>query len=139
MVPTIGALMTDIFIGIDHAATVREATRKMKSAAVGSLLVERDHEFVGIMTEPDIVRKVNAMERDADDVLVSEIMTSPIITIDAHTSVREAVSMMADHEIRHLVVTRGGKISGLLSVRDVLGYMKNILATMNDEQLVGAR
>ncbi len=134
---TTGKLMTDIYIAIPHDATVKDVTKKMRDASIGSLLVEKDNEYVGIVTEPDVVRKVDAMGRDHATTLVSDIMSSPLISVDVNTPLREALTVMAHKEIRHLALSRGGKISGFLSVRDVLAYMISALPELSVEKPVG--
>ncbi len=136
MIP-VGKLMTDIFIAIPYQATVKEAAKKMREACIGSILVEKDNEFVGIVTEPDILKEVIGMDRELAATPVSDIMSSPIISVDAHASLREAISIMAQREIRHLAVTRGGTICGFLSVRDALGYIAPMLASLEVEEPAG--
>lgn len=134
---TAGQLMTDGFVAVPYQATVKEATMKMRKACIGSILVEKDNEFVGIVTEPDIVRKVNSMERDPATILVSDIMSSPVISMDTSTSLRDVIFKMAHKEIRHLAITRDGTICGFLSVRDVLGYIAPMLSSLEAEKPVG--
>lgn len=135
---TNGELMTDILTAIPFDSTVREATKKMRYARIDSLLVEKNHEFVGIVTEQDIVRKVCGMERDPATTSAFDIMSSPIISVDAHAPLRDALSIMAGKGIRHVAVTKGGKISGSLSVLEVLGYMQSVLSAFAAQKSVGA-
>ena len=127
MAATIGQLMTNILIAIPHNATVEQATQKMQQEGIGSLLVEKADQFVGILTERDVVRKAAAKGRDLSTTPVHEIMSSPVLLIDSHVSARYAIDIMANAEIRHLAVTDDGKIVGLLSVRDILDYFKTVI------------
>ena len=98
----------------------------MCDAKIGALLVlEEDGRYVGIVSETDLVRKVLAAEREVSQVLVSEVMMAPIITIEIDRSAHEASDLMAERAIRHLAVTEDGRIVGMLSVRDLLRYFKN--------------
>ena len=126
MSKTIGQLMTDVFISVPHDATIRQATQQMRDASIGSLLVKKDREFVGILTEPDVVRKVAADGLDVSATHVHQVMSSPIRTIDKRASLSSAIDMMTNSEIRHLVVTDGGKVVGLFSVRDLLAHLKTV-------------
>jgi len=98
----------------------------MREAKIGALLVlEEDGRYIGIISETDLVRKVLAAEREPSQVLVSEVMMAPIITIEIDRSAHEASDLMAERAIRHLAVTEDGRIVGMLSVRDLLRYFKN--------------
>ena len=101
-------------------ASVYEALESMAKHNTGALLVMRGEDVVGILSERDCVRKVDLKGKAARDTRVSEIMTSNVITVDCDQSVEECEKLMMDKGIRHLPVYEGGKLVGLLSVRDVL-------------------
>ncbi len=107
------------------SAPVVEAARTMRDAQVGALLVSDGAQFVGIISESDLVRRVLAVGGDSRQVRVSEVMTAPIITIEIDRSAHDASDLMAERGIRHLAVMEDGKIVGILSVRDLLRYFKN--------------
>jgi CBS domain-containing protein len=92
----------------------------MNERHVGSVFVEQDGHIVGIVTEPDIVRKVVGAERTANLAKVEEIMSSPVISIDGRRPLTEAAELMERHHTRHLAVLHTGAIVGVLSVRDLL-------------------
>lgn len=97
----------------------------MRQDTLGSVLVEsldRDNSecaVIGIVTETDLVRKVVAQGRDAAQTTVSEVMASPLITIAPDRPMLEASHLMEKHRIRHLAVSNGKDILGLISVRDL--------------------
>jgi signal-transduction protein with cAMP-binding, CBS, and nucleotidyltransferase domain len=113
-------IMQTKFKTIDHKATVKEAARRMTGQKVGSLLVEKNKAIVGIVTERDIVRKVVAKGANVAKVKVEGIMSKPLLSIESTRSLHDAQDMMADKRIRHLGVTRGGQLVGLVSVSDLL-------------------
>ncbi|BCA52873.1 hypothetical protein W02_00130 [Nitrospira sp. KM1] len=117
---TVDQLMTRHIVDIAAGTSAIEAARLMKSRKVGSVLVRRNNEVIGIVTEPDIVRKVVGAERIPYYIAVDEIMSSPVIGIDARRPVTEAADLMEQHGTRHLAVMKGGSIVGILSVRDLL-------------------
>ncbi len=120
MVPKIETLMSPRIFRIDAGRSVQDAVDEMARLNVGSLLVMRNGKFEGMLTEVDIVRKVVAKKRMPSEVLVEEIMASPLITIDAEESIVEANALMEEKQIRHLAVTRSANIVGVVSVRDFL-------------------
>jgi signal-transduction protein with cAMP-binding, CBS, and nucleotidyltransferase domain len=110
---------------IPSDATLCDCARSMKENKVGAMLVERGGEFVGIVSETDLVRRGMAEGRDLRAEKVSTVMSSPLITIDIDKPAHDASDLMSERGIRHLVVTEGGRIVGVLSVRDLLRYYKN--------------
>ncbi|MHB8481758.1 MAG: CBS domain-containing protein [Nitrospiria bacterium] len=118
-------LMTKDIKKVDSKTTIFETARLMKTYKIGSLLVEENHECIGIVSETDLVRKGLAESVDLYKTRVNSIMSSPLISIDIKKSAKEANDMMSEREIRHLAVTEHGKIVGMLSVRDLLVYFKN--------------
>ena len=109
-------MIKDIVI-IDGGASATEASQKMMEKDRGSLIVTKAGQPMGIVTERDLTRKVLATERNPVKVKVSEIMSSPLITIDPDASVREAAQLMAKHGVRRLPVIRDNIIYGLFTAR----------------------
>jgi signal-transduction protein with cAMP-binding, CBS, and nucleotidyltransferase domain len=113
-------IMQTKFKTIDQGATAKDAAKRMATQKVGSLLVEKQKKIIGIVTERDLVRKVVAKSGNAAKVKVERIMSKPLLTIESTRSIHDAQDMMADKRIRHLGVTLGGQLVGLVSVRDLL-------------------
>jgi CBS domain-containing protein len=105
--------------------TLVDAARRMRDERVGALLVRRGDDYVGILSESDLVRRGMAEERNLSTVTVESIMTRPIITIDVKQTADDANTLMSEKAIRHLAVTENNRIIGILSVRDLLIYFKN--------------
>ena len=118
----IGDYMTSPILSIDHESTVQETAVYMQASNVGSLLVKKYDEYVGIVTETDISRKVIGGGLNPETTPVSTIMTQPILSMDRFLPVEEANRFMHKNKIRHLVVTEEDKIVGLLSIKDLVSY-----------------
>lgn len=121
----LAVMMNRRILSVGPDTTVIEVARTMQEAKVGALLVAEGARFIGIVSETDLVRRVLAVRGDVQQVRVSEIMRSPIITIEIDRSAHEASDLMSERGIRHLAVTDDGKIVGMVSVRDLLRYFKN--------------
>lgn len=117
---TIGQLMSTELVKVQVGTTVMEAAKVMGERKIGSLFVEQDNRVVGIVTEPDIVRKVVGTSQPPSFTQVESIMSSPVICIDERRPVTEAADLMQQHQTRHLAVSQSGAIVGILSVRDLL-------------------
>jgi len=105
---------------VDQSMTVTEAVKIMKQEGVSSVLVGEPGQVNGIVSEADVVRKVVAQEMNAAHVQVAQIMTSPIISVDIATPVYKIYRTMAEHHIRHLLITENGVQVGFVSVKDLI-------------------
>ncbi len=124
---TIGQLMTRDLSFVLEDASIQEAAGQMHTKRIGSLLVKKESDFSGILTETDVVQAVAEHPAAIGHLTVKELMSSPIITVDKNMSPQYARDLMADRKIRHLAVTEeGGKIVGIISVRDLLAYFKTV-------------
>ena len=117
---TVDQLMTKSLVNIESGRSAIEAAKLMTTHKVGSVFVQKDNRIIGIVTEPDIIRKVVAADRVPYYVPVEEIMSSPVIGIDWRRPIMEAADMMERYKTRHLAVLNGGSVVGILSVRDLL-------------------
>ena len=108
-------------VSVHSSNSVAEAVEMLNSANVGALLVidGPDH-LVGVLSERDIVRRIGA---DGVEVLqhpVAACMTPDPITCDIMMQVDEAMALMTQKRIRHLPVTRGTALVGVISIGDVV-------------------
>ncbi len=117
---TVGQLMKQDLVTVDTGTSVVEAAKLMKACSVGSVLVAKKGQIVGIVTESDIVRKFVGGDRLPYFIPVDEIMSSPVLGIEERRPITEAADLMNRHRTRHLGVTKGGTLIGLVSVRDFL-------------------
>ncbi len=108
--------------------TVSEVAGIMEEHLTSSALVKKDELVKGIVTERDILRKVVAKGINPDTTRVSDIMSSPLITIGEHASLYEASEMMDKHGIRRLVVTNGEQIVGIINTAIVSKNLRYITA-----------
>ncbi len=118
----IGDYMISPVLSIDIDSTVQEAAMFMTGSNIGSLLVKKFDEYVGIVTETDLARKVLGKGLDPDSTGVEEIMTSPILSLDRYLPIEEANRFMHKNKIRHLCVTEEDKIVGIISVKDLVTF-----------------
>jgi signal-transduction protein with cAMP-binding, CBS, and nucleotidyltransferase domain len=130
---TVGQLMTRDLSFIHEEASIQEAARSMHTKRIGSLLVKKDDDFLGIVTETDVVQAVAEQPEAVARLTVKGVMSSPIITVERTMSPHYARDLMADRKIRHLGVTEESQIVGVISVRDLLAYFKTVSKKEEDE------
>jgi len=113
-------IMTKNIISVKNNASIIEAISVMVKNDIGSVVVTKDGKPVGILTERDILKKCCPGRLCGENLKVEEIMSAPLITIEADASLGEAAMRMADKRIRRLLVTEKGKIVGIITEKDVL-------------------
>ncbi|MDT7971036.1 MAG: CBS domain-containing protein [Vulcanisaeta sp.] len=112
---------------------VGEVVRRMIDSNADAALVFDGDKVVGIITERDIVRKLPSQLFKQRRVF--DIMSKNPKTLGPESTISDAIKSMATHEIRHLVITRGNRVMGILSIRDILRYvMKQLEAGRNIDQ-----
>ena len=116
----IGDYMSSPVLSIDSELTVQEAGQQMHAKHVGALLVRRGEEYVGIITETDLARKVVALGLSLETTPVSSVMSKPILSMDRFFPIEEAEEFMKKNKVRHLMVTEDDEIVGVLSVKDLV-------------------
>ncbi|MGA6922516.1 MAG: CBS domain-containing protein [Nitrososphaeraceae archaeon] len=109
---------------IGPSSTAQEAAKRMRSKKISSLVViERGDAPVGIVTERDLVRQVCSKDIGSDSVLIQEIMSSPIVTIDVNASIEQAADKMIQNKVRHLLIVEDGRIYGIITPSDFTIYL----------------
>jgi len=107
-------------ITISPEASVRELVTLLTTHNVGALIVSVDGETVdGIVSERDVVRRLHDRD-DVLDMIVSEIMTTTVRTCEGTEPLTELMSVMTEHRIRHVPVLTDGKLTGIISIGDVV-------------------
>ena len=107
---------------IEADAPVLEAVKRMVEANIGSLLVTKDGDVAGIVTERDYLRRVAKDGPTGDEVTVGEIMSSPLIVVNPETPIDECMALMTDRRIRHVPVVEDGDVVGIVSIGDVVKF-----------------
>jgi CBS domain-containing protein len=114
------------FITVERDTDAQTAARIMRDRGIGSLFVTNGKEIVGVLTDTDMVRRVVAAGVDTLTTTAEQIMSAPILTIEENKTVVDANDLMAQSHLRHLGVTRDGKLVGMISVRDLLLFLTNL-------------
>lgn len=108
-------------ITIDANEPVVEVAKTMGDKKISSVVVEEDGKPFGIITERDIVRRVDALCEDLKNMKCREIATSPLIVINSEAKIHEATRLMEDKGVKKLLVKNNGEeIVGIVSMTDLL-------------------
>jgi CBS domain-containing protein len=125
-------LVSDVMVKdvktIGPEASVQEAAKIMTENHIGSLVVVKDDEALGIITERDILMKVVAMGLRSSEVLVEDIMTKKLKYITEDKSIDEAADMMVKYRIKKLpVVDKKGNLVGIITTSDLIAFEKKFV------------
>ncbi len=121
-------VLTKEYVAASESDTVLGAVELMRTEHVGCVLVLRGSDPVGIMTEWDVLGLVDD-ERDPAETLVEDVMSTPVVTIDADRSLTDAADTMTRENFRNLVVFDGDDLLGVLTQRDVIAAAGSFQAT----------
>jgi CBS domain-containing protein len=99
---------------------VFEALKLMAEKEIGALVVTDGGALVGIMSERDYARKVILHGKSSHDIPVRDIMTSQVLTVTPGQTVDQCMALMTSKRFRHVPVESNGKLSGIISIGDVV-------------------
>ena len=102
--------------------TVKEAVERLASHRIGALVVEDRLKPVGVFSERDLVNRLARSGARAYDYLVSELMSTPIISGAPDDTVEHALAVMTARRIRHLPILRQGDLVGMISIGDLVKH-----------------
>jgi CBS domain-containing protein len=116
---SLGELVRQPPIACPGTTPLRDALRTMAEKKVRTIVVlDRDDAPIGMFTLVDLLRRVVLPERSLATPL-AEVMSSPIVTLPASVTAYEALHVMAEREVRQIVVVEGGRLHGVINERDL--------------------
>jgi len=115
---------------VSGQVSVLEAIGIMSEANVGAVVIQDGDQPGGIFTERDYLRKIALKGLSSSNTLVSDVMSSPLITVELSDAIRDAMETMTERRCRHLVVKDNGKMVGIVSLGDLV---KNMLLAKEAE------
>jgi CBS domain-containing protein len=104
---------------LDPNTTVLEAAQLMKKRRIGNIIIVKEKQPIGILTESDILKKVVAEGKNAKDVRIKEVMSTPLIVIDPYVTLEEAIKTMGKCNVRRLPVCENGELIGIITNKDI--------------------
>jgi CBS domain-containing protein len=112
---------------IPAEATARDAAVAMRTRAVGSVVILRDGEPVGILTDRDLLERVVAEGKDAAATSTTDVMSQPLHVVDPEDPLDSVVELMSARGIRRVPVVREGELVGIVALDDVLAEVSEEL------------
>jgi CBS domain-containing protein len=109
----------DVFT-VQRDQSVLEAVKFMVEKGVGAVAVLNEDRLVGIFSERDLMKRVVAKGLDPQNLKVEQVMTSNLVTAHPNESYEACLAKMRSHGIRHLVIASGDRLTGVISLRDLM-------------------
>jgi len=130
-------VMSSPVVTIEENAPANRAAELMDKHGLGCIIVtSKDAKPLGIITERDLVGRVLAKNVKPDAIKVKDVMTSPLMTIEPDETISEAARRMSRLNIRRLGVIYKGQLIGLVSSKDILAVMPELLETIQENALI---
>jgi CBS domain-containing protein len=126
-------VMSSPVVTLDEDATSNKVADLMDENELGCVIVtNKKGQPVGIITERDLVIRVLTKNLKPDAVKAKEIMTSPLVTIEPEATISEAARRMSRLNIRRLGVIYKGNLVGVVSSKDILGVMPELIEIIQE-------
>jgi CBS domain-containing protein len=119
----IAALQPNEPLTVDPTMLIGEVLKKMVEKSIGCVMVMDGDSLQGIFSERDALLKLNAEVQQFVDRPISSVMTPDPITLEAKNKIAFALHKMHVGGYRHLPILTDGKLTGVISVRDILRYL----------------
>ena len=130
-------IMSSPVITIDEDETSNKAALSMEKNALGAVIVtNKAGKSIGIITERDLVIRVIAKNLKPDIIKGKEIMTTPLVTIEPEATISDAARRMTRLDIRRLGVIYKGNLLGIISSKDILGVMPELIEIMQERSRI---
>jgi CBS domain-containing protein len=107
-------------VTIERQSSSSDAAKLMTRHAIGALPVLDAHRLVGIFTERDLMGRVVAADRDPSRTPVGDVMTTDLVVARPEETCETCMGRMQHARVRHLLILDGDRLSGIVSLRDVL-------------------
>lgn len=130
---TIDTLMKTQMVMASPRESVQLVARRMRSTAVGAVLVVENGALFGLFSERDLVRRVVAPGKNPSMVFVGEVATRNLVTVTPDTHIARCVEIFKREGFRHLPVVDGGRPLGILSARDLFAFVSGALEASIDD------
>ncbi len=110
--------VTKKIIAISPKSSIKETVKKMVEFDISAIAIEEEENVIGFFTDSDIKKRVVAGGISPSEE-IETVMTKELITADIGSTIKKGLALMAEHNIKHLLITEEEKIVGLLTLRDI--------------------
>ncbi len=120
------------FLSMQPHHSVLEAAKAMATRRHGFVIVmSPEGTPIGIVTEWDVLAKVVAPSRNPSEIRLQDIMTRTLVSVDANEGIDRVAKLMAQDGTRRVLVTKDGKILGVIRVQTILARMRDYIDSIS--------
>ncbi len=116
----------------ENESSALEVVKAMSDCDVDYVIVVQSRKPTGIITERDVIVRMLTQGLDPNVVIARAIYTNPLVTIEESATVEEAAELMKEWKIKHLPVTRDGRLAGMLTYLDIAFNVPELLPAMKE-------
>ena len=116
---------------IDETSTVLKAAETLKDKEIGSLLVKKQENITGIVTEEDLARNVLGNNLDPAKTTIAQVMRAPC-KLDENQHMDEALALMHENDVKYIAITSKSNVKGIISLKDLTIYYKQKYINTNE-------
>jgi CBS domain-containing protein len=120
-------IMQKNVITIQEDKTALDAAKLISEKDISFLVIIKDAKPVGVVTERDFVRKIDAEDKNASQIPLSKIMSYKFRWVEPSTNIEDAVQKMLNHNIRRLIVLENEKLVGVITQTDLADFLRSKL------------
>ena len=108
-------------IVVDFDMPLKAAAKIMSQKNIGSLIVIKNKEIAGIITEKDITKNASNLDKK-----ISSVMSKNVVTIEEYEDIDNAAVLMMKNKVKHLPVTKDEKLIGIISATDLIEHSEEL-------------
>lgn len=124
-------MATEVAI-MKQGASVKKAAEIMAKEDITAIIVTAEGKAKGIVTERDILKRIVVEDKNAKEIKLKEIMSSPLVTIEPTTNLEEAARLMFEKKIKNLPVVHENRLIGLINLQDICLFQPEILKLLRE-------
>lgn len=128
--PNVKDIMVSPVVTIDAERMIQEAAIIMGEKRIGSVVVTRDSKPVGIFTERDLLTKAISIGIDLKSTRVEDCMSSPLITVEEETPLKDAIILMASRGIMRLPVMAKDELVGIVTGMEIFNFLSLFMESL---------
>ena len=120
-------IMVRDVITIDQSKTAKDVALLLSEKAISSVVVVKEGNPIGLVTERDLARKVSTTDKKSSEVPILEIMSPNFRWVEPMTPIEDAIQKMTNKKIRRLLVLDNSKLVGIITETDLTKYLRSKL------------
>ncbi|MDX1441320.1 MAG: CBS domain-containing protein [Nitrosopumilaceae archaeon] len=120
-------IMEKNVITIEHNKTALDVSKLLKEKEISFVVISKEEEPIGLVSERDIVRKISAEDKKASEVSIEEVMSKNFRWVRPQDDIEIAIQKMLNNSIRRLLVIDNEKLVGVITQTDLASYLRSKL------------